>query len=69
MSSGTSNCFLISETSRQLVYRQIGLGGNVTLDVITVPTEVILWRNTPAAMRTTCLDVYAGEADSSRNVA
>ncbi|THH33021.1 hypothetical protein EUX98_g1164 [Antrodiella citrinella] len=41
-------------------FGQIGLGGNVTLDVITVPTEVILWKNTPAAMRTTCLDVYAG---------
>ncbi|TCD65403.1 hypothetical protein EIP91_002702 [Steccherinum ochraceum] len=41
-------------------FGQIGLGGNITLDVITVPTEVILWRNTPQAMRTTCLDVYAG---------
>ena len=32
----------------------------MTLDSITVPTEVILWRSTPAGMRTTCLDVYAG---------
>ena len=32
------------------------------MEVITVPTEIILWRNTPAAMRTTCLDVYAGRS-------
>ncbi|KAI0340522.1 RCC1/BLIP-II [Trametopsis cervina] len=41
-------------------FGQIGLGGNVTLEAITVPTEVILWRSTPQTMRTTCLDVYAG---------
>ncbi|KAH9952201.1 RCC1/BLIP-II [Amylocystis lapponica] len=41
-------------------FGQIGLGSAVTLDTITVPTEVILWRSTPAAMRTTCLDIYAG---------
>ncbi|KAH9930969.1 regulator of chromosome condensation 1/beta-lactamase-inhibitor protein II [Fomitopsis serialis] len=40
-------------------FGQIGLGREVTLDTITVPTEVILWRSTPAGMRTTCLDVYA----------
>lgn len=32
----------------------------MTLDAITVPTEVTLWRNTPQTMRTTCLGVYAG---------
>ncbi|OJT08890.1 Protein FMP25, mitochondrial [Trametes pubescens] len=41
-------------------FGQIGLGGNVTLETITVPTEVILWRATPATMRTTCVDVFAG---------
>lgn len=41
-------------------FGQIGLGSQVTLDTITVPTEVILWRNTPSGMRTTCLDIYAG---------
>ncbi|KAI0736633.1 RCC1/BLIP-II [Fomitopsis betulina] len=41
-------------------FGQIGLGREVSLDTITVPTEVILWRSTPAGMRTTCLDVYAG---------
>ncbi|KAJ3541331.1 hypothetical protein NM688_g6101 [Phlebia brevispora] len=41
-------------------FGQIGLGGNVSLTAITVPTEIILWRSTPQTMRTTCLDVYAG---------
>ncbi|KAI0646886.1 RCC1/BLIP-II [Trametes meyenii] len=41
-------------------FGQIGLGANVTLEAITVPTEVILWRSTPATMRTTCVDVFAG---------
>ncbi|KAI0721594.1 RCC1/BLIP-II [Cerioporus squamosus] len=41
-------------------YGQIGLGGNITLDTITVPTEVILWRMTPGSTRTTCLDIFAG---------
>ncbi|KIP09277.1 hypothetical protein PHLGIDRAFT_23026 [Phlebiopsis gigantea 11061_1 CR5-6] len=41
-------------------FGQIGLGGNVTIEAITVPTEVVLWRSTPATMRTTCLDVSAG---------
>lgn len=33
----------------------------MTLETITVPTEVILWRATPATMRTTCVDVFAGK--------
>ena len=41
-------------------YSQIGLGSNVTLEAITVPTEIILWRSTPQTMRTACLDIYAG---------
>ncbi|KAI8998804.1 RCC1/BLIP-II [Trametes punicea] len=41
-------------------FGQIGLGANVTLEAITVPTEVVLWRATPATMRTTCVDVFAG---------
>ncbi|KAH9946265.1 RCC1/BLIP-II [Epithele typhae] len=41
-------------------YGQMGLGGNVTLDTITVPTEVILWRNAPARTKTTCRDIHAG---------
>ena len=41
-------------------YGQIGLGGNVTLDTITVPTEVVLWKATPQSTRSTCLTIAAG---------
>jgi len=41
-------------------FGQIGLGGNVTLDTITVPTEVVLWRGTPNSTRTRCTDLNAG---------
>ncbi|KAI0637144.1 RCC1/BLIP-II [Trametes polyzona] len=41
-------------------FGQIGLGANVTLETITVPTEVILWRTTPGTMQTKCIDVFAG---------
>ena len=41
-------------------HRQIGLGGNVILDTITVPTEVVLWRGTPSGTRTQCIDLNAG---------
>ncbi|KAI0747945.1 RCC1/BLIP-II [Daedaleopsis nitida] len=41
-------------------FGQIGLGANVTLDTISVPTEVILWRSTPATTKTKCLDIFAG---------
>ncbi|KAF8892587.1 regulator of chromosome condensation 1/beta-lactamase-inhibitor protein II [Infundibulicybe gibba] len=40
-------------------YGQIGLGNNVVVDTITVPTEVVLWRNTPRA-QTKCLNISAG---------
>lgn len=43
-----------------LLSRQIGLGGNVTLDTITVPTEVVLWRGVPSNTRTQCIDLNAG---------
>ncbi|KAL1748127.1 regulator of chromosome condensation 1/beta-lactamase-inhibitor protein II [Schizophyllum fasciatum] len=39
---------------------QLGLGRTVNLDVVTVPTEVILWAATPQRTRTKCLDVAAG---------
>jgi hypothetical protein len=32
----------------------------VTLDTITVPTEVVLWRGTPSNTRTRCIDLNAG---------
>src|SRR6266404_3709753 len=40
--------------------RQIGLGGNVTLNTITVPTEVVLWRGTPSGTRTQCVNLNVG---------
>lgn len=40
--------------------RQIGLGNNVALDTITVPTEIILWRFTPKGTHSKCLSVKAG---------
>lgn len=40
--------------------RQIGLGGNVTLDTITVPTEVVLWRGIPSGTHTRCIDLNVG---------
>lgn len=42
---------------------QIGLGANVALDTITVPTEVVLWRFVPTNIRSKCLDVSAGMQD------
>ena len=30
------------------------------METITVPTEVILWRSTPATTKTKCLDIFAG---------
>ncbi|KAM5539051.1 hypothetical protein V8D89_007274 [Ganoderma adspersum] len=41
-------------------FGQIGLGPNVALDAITVPTEVNLWRTTPGSMKTTCRNIFAG---------
>jgi hypothetical protein len=38
---------------------QIGLGNNVTIDTITVPTEIVLWRGS-SAVGTKCLDICAG---------
>lgn len=42
-----------------LEFSQIGLGDNVTLDTITVPTEVILWRMAQGT-QTKCVNVTAG---------
>ncbi|KAH8107169.1 RCC1/BLIP-II [Cristinia sonorae] len=65
VATGSRSSFVRTSEGRVLgwganEYGQIGLGGNVTLNLITVPTEVILWRNTPQTMRTMCLNVYAG---------
>lgn len=51
-----------------LIYRQVGLGSNVALDTITVPTEVILWRMIPNTTRSKCLNITAGNIVSGRLV-
>ncbi|KAI0086302.1 regulator of chromosome condensation 1/beta-lactamase-inhibitor protein II [Irpex rosettiformis] len=65
IAAGTNTSFAKTTNGRVLgwganQFGQIGLGSNVALEAITVPTEVILWRSTPQAVRTTCLDIYAG---------
>lgn len=52
----------VSEANPSLfpILRQIGLGENVTLSTITVPTEVVLWRDTSRGTKTTCTDIQAG---------
>ncbi|KAJ3773826.1 regulator of chromosome condensation 1/beta-lactamase-inhibitor protein II [Lentinula raphanica] len=62
--AGGRSSFALTSTGRVLgwganEYGQIGLGDNVTLDTITVPTEVILWRMAQGA-QTKCLNVSAG---------
>ncbi|KIM80836.1 hypothetical protein PILCRDRAFT_822120 [Piloderma croceum F 1598] len=39
---------------------QIGLGSNVTLDAITVPTEVVLWRTVSNKTQSRCLNICSG---------
>ncbi len=51
---------IASQHSNCVDCRQIGLGPTVTLDAITVPTEVNLWRTTPGTMKTTCRNIFAG---------
>ncbi|KIK59718.1 hypothetical protein GYMLUDRAFT_168962 [Collybiopsis luxurians FD-317 M1] len=63
--AGGRSSFALTSTGRVLgwganEYGQIGLGDNVTLDTITVPTEVVLWRMVSSGTQTKCLDVSAG---------
>lgn len=65
IAAGARSSFVRIDTGRVLGwgandYGQIGLGGNVTLDTITVPTEVVLWRGTPSGTRTRCIDLNVG---------
>ncbi|KAF9009392.1 regulator of chromosome condensation 1/beta-lactamase-inhibitor protein II [Cyathus striatus] len=41
-------------------YGQIGLGSNVNLDTIVVPTEVTLWKTNTLETRSACTNVTAG---------
>ncbi|KAI9433941.1 RCC1/BLIP-II [Lactarius indigo] len=65
IAAGARSSFVRTDTGRVLGwgandYGQIGLGGNVTLDTITIPTEVVLWRGTPSGTRTQCIDLNVG---------
>ncbi|KAH6896476.1 regulator of chromosome condensation 1/beta-lactamase-inhibitor protein II [Coprinopsis sp. MPI-PUGE-AT-0042] len=65
VAAGARSSFARTPTGRVLAwganeYGQLGLGGNVTLDTIIVPTEVVLWRATRGNVITTCTDVSAG---------
>ena len=42
------------------MFRQIGLGGNVVLDTITVPTEIVLWQSAADRVHAKCLSLSAG---------
>ncbi|KXN82566.1 Protein FMP25, mitochondrial [Leucoagaricus sp. SymC.cos] len=64
ISAGARTSFIRTPTGRVLgwganEYGQIGLGVNVTLDTITIPTEVILWRMISKTTRSKCLNVTA----------
>ncbi|TFK28684.1 RCC1/BLIP-II [Coprinopsis marcescibilis] len=65
VAAGSRSSFVRSTTGRVLgwganEYGQLGLGSNVALNTIIVPTEVILWRTTPGNMKSTCTDVISG---------
>lgn len=59
MSMGKS-CPLLNPKHLDNCLRQIGLGNNIVLDTITVPTEVILWRASSPRSGTKCLCITAG---------
>ncbi|KAF8631424.1 hypothetical protein AX17_005101 [Amanita inopinata Kibby_2008] len=63
VAAGARNSFARTKTGQVLAwganeYGQLGLGSNVTLDTITVPTEVVLCK--PSGTQTRCIDVSAG---------
>ncbi|TDL27543.1 RCC1/BLIP-II [Rickenella mellea] len=41
-------------------YGQLGLGATMTIDTITVPTEVVLNRTSPSATRSRCINISTG---------
>ncbi|THH13845.1 hypothetical protein EW146_g6425 [Bondarzewia mesenterica] len=65
IAAGGRSSYVRTDTGRVLgwganEHGQIGLGGNVVLDTISVPTEVVLWRSTPGGTMTKCVDMRAG---------
>ncbi|KAG1826948.1 regulator of chromosome condensation 1/beta-lactamase-inhibitor protein II [Suillus subaureus] len=65
IAAGGRTSFVITDSGRVLgwganEFGQIGLGGNMTLNTIILPTEVVLSRNVPGSVRTRCIDISAG---------
>ncbi|KAK1232984.1 hypothetical protein PQX77_003898 [Marasmius sp. AFHP31] len=63
--AGGRTSFALTETGRVLgwganEFGQIGLGSNVTMDTITVPSEVALWKSVSPRAQSKCLQVTAG---------
>jgi len=52
----TSALFILTVS----LYRQVGLGNNVAVASVLVPTEVIMWRGTSRASQSKCLSISAG---------
>ncbi|KAG6896734.1 hypothetical protein C0992_006451 [Termitomyces sp. T32_za158] len=64
VAAGARTSFARTEDGRVLSwgandFGQAGLGSNVALDTIVVPTEVVLWKST-SRKNTKCLDITAG---------
>lgn len=64
----------VAFTTTDVHSRQVGLGSNVMLDTITIPTEIVLSRGAPSKSQTSCLNITAGThapflSDSSPGVA
>ncbi|KAI0049695.1 RCC1/BLIP-II [Auriscalpium vulgare] len=64
IAAGGRSSFVKTDTGRVLGwgandFGQIGLGGNVVLDTITVPTEVVLSRSTARGSLSKCIDINA----------
>ncbi|KZT28540.1 RCC1/BLIP-II protein [Neolentinus lepideus HHB14362 ss-1] len=65
IAAGKRNSFIKTTDGRVLgwganEYGQIGLGKSVTLETITRPTEVVLWRSVPKDVVSKCTGISAG---------
>ncbi|PPQ76625.1 hypothetical protein CVT26_012732 [Gymnopilus dilepis] len=65
IATGARTSFARTPTGKVLAwganeYGQLGLGSNIVLETITIPTEVILWRFTPETTDTKCTGIFAG---------
>ncbi|KAL0579967.1 hypothetical protein V5O48_002051 [Marasmius crinis-equi] len=63
--AGGRTSFALTDTGRVLgwganEFGQIGLGSNVTMDTVTVPSEVALWKSVSRRTQSKCLGISAG---------